>query len=149
MKSVLQDWVMELPLREQGTLLTVVRGCDLAPKHPLDSLERQLTAAFRGAILVAHDPREIDYGPGCFMLSEPPVKLFKLNKLEHYPLHFVSHVIHAAEVIARRHPNDGKRVKWLMIYMSAVKSLHLNIEREEQMFERLSEDRISNNNVIQ
>ena len=28
MKSVLQDWVMELPLRFQGTLLTAVRGCE-------------------------------------------------------------------------------------------------------------------------
>jgi hypothetical protein len=38
--SVLQDWVTELPLREQGTLLTSVRGCDLTPKYPLDSQER-------------------------------------------------------------------------------------------------------------
>src|SRR5258706_71297 len=30
--SVLQDWVMALPLREQGTLLTAVRGCDDEPK---------------------------------------------------------------------------------------------------------------------
>ena len=32
MNSVLQDWVMELPLREQGVLLTAVRGCDFEAK---------------------------------------------------------------------------------------------------------------------
>ena len=32
--SVLQPWVMALPLRAQGTLLTGFRGCDLAPKNP-------------------------------------------------------------------------------------------------------------------
>jgi hypothetical protein len=34
MSSVLQDWVQELPLRAQGTLLTGIRGCDVAPKLP-------------------------------------------------------------------------------------------------------------------
>ena len=47
MKSVLQNWVMALPLREQGTLLTAVRGCDLTPKFPLDSLERRLVGSIR------------------------------------------------------------------------------------------------------
>lgn len=41
MRSVLRDWVMELPLREQGTLLTCIRGCDLTPKLPLHSLHLQ------------------------------------------------------------------------------------------------------------
>jgi hypothetical protein len=41
-QSVLQDWVCNLPLRMQGTLLTAIRGCDLTPKLPLDSTERNL-----------------------------------------------------------------------------------------------------------
>lgn len=58
-RSVLQDWVMELPLREQGTLLTIVRGCDLTPKLPLDSIERRLVGALRFAIMIPADPREV------------------------------------------------------------------------------------------
>jgi hypothetical protein len=55
MRSVLQDWVMELQLREQGTLLTGIRGCDLTPKIPLDSTERQLVGFLRFLVMVPHD----------------------------------------------------------------------------------------------
>ena len=41
MTSVLQDWVMKLPLRAQGTILTGIRGCDLA----LDGLYARIDAA--------------------------------------------------------------------------------------------------------
>lgn len=45
MKSVLQDWVMKLPLREQGTLLTVVRGCDRCIKS--DQVSRRVDSVAR------------------------------------------------------------------------------------------------------
>jgi hypothetical protein len=38
MKSVLQDWVMTLGLRQQGTLLSGIRGCDTVPKHHITKL---------------------------------------------------------------------------------------------------------------
>src|SRR5438045_2666376 len=98
MKSVLQDWVMNLPLREQGTLLTCVRGCDLTPKMPLDSLERKLVGALRAAFMNPADPREVDFELGSFFVSKPP-QWFKASELGHYPLHWVSHVMHSAEVI--------------------------------------------------
>jgi hypothetical protein len=59
MQSVLQDWVMHLPLREQGALVVGTRGCDEAPKLPLDSIERQLTAFLRYLVLVPADIREV------------------------------------------------------------------------------------------
>lgn len=146
MASILQDWVMELPLREQGTLLTAIRGCDLTPKYPLDSPERSLTAAIRCAVMNAADPREIDFEPGCFMISEPPN--FKCSELGHYPQHWYAHVMHACEVLGYRHPVESKRQRWFHIYLSFCKSLHVNPETNEQMTERLSEDRIRTGSVV-
>jgi hypothetical protein len=50
------------PLRAQGTLLTGARGCDLTPKLPLDSTERQLAGFLRYCCFVPADPREIEVG---------------------------------------------------------------------------------------
>lgn len=103
-RSILQDWVMELPLREQGSLLAAVRGCDLTPKFPLNSPERKLVAFVRWTFMVPADEREIDYQPGSFMSRVPPQD-FRPSSVGHYPLHWVMHVVHALEVIGFRHPD--------------------------------------------
>lgn len=147
MRSVLQDWVMELPLREQGTLLTAVRGCDLTPKMPLDSLERRLIGSIRWAFMNPADPREVDREPGCFFVSKVPLN-FKASELGHYPLHWYSHVMHACEVIAYRHPDVGTAGKFLTVYFKLCSALHLTEESKEQMIKRLSEDRIVSGTVV-
>lgn len=145
--SVLQDWVMVLPLREQGTLLTCVRGCDLTPKLPLDSPERWLVGALRNYFMVPADEREVDIEPGCFFRTELPPN-FKASGLGHYPLHWVSHVIHASEVIAYRHPTDSVREMWLKVYHAFCKNLHMNPETFEQFKARMCEDRIEQGTVV-
>jgi hypothetical protein len=149
MPSVLQDWVMELPLREQGTLLTAVRGCDLTPKYPLDSIERRLVGAIRAAFLNPADPREVDKEPGCFFISQPPdPEKFKPSAIGHYPQHWVSHVMHAMEILGYRHPDIPKRATWQALYIKLVHSLHLTQETKGEMIARLSEDRIAKGTVV-
>lgn len=148
MSSVLRSWVVDLPLREQGTLIVALRGCDLAPKLPLDSVERRLTAAIRFAACHPADPREVDSAPGCFMLSEPPDDI-RLGMLEHYPLHYVTHAIFACEVIGWRHPDGATADKWLAIYKQLVRGLHMTPETFDQYRTRLAEDRIASNTVVQ
>jgi hypothetical protein len=145
-RSVLQDWVMQLPLREQGVLLTAVRGCDVEPKFPLDSPARRLTAAIRGAFMVPADPREVDSEPGCFMLSSPGD--IKPSALGHLPLHWYSHVMHAAQVLAYRHPDPGAAKRWFHLYDRLVESLHLRKEGFADYEERLSEDRVALGNIV-
>lgn len=147
MTSVLQDWVMVLPLREQGTLLTAVRGCDLTPKEPLDSVERHLSAWIRCCFMNPADPREVGYEPGAFFQPSPPPN-FRPSQLGHYPLHWVIHVMHAIEVIAYRHPNFDIANEAFVIYRKMARSLHLNLETKEQMVARLSEDRIATGTVV-
>ena len=146
MKSVLQDWVMELPLREQGTLLTGIRGCDLTPKYPLDSLERVLVAFLRYCVMNPADPREVDI-PGAFFKSKPPEK-WKASELGHYPQHWYSHLMHCFEIVGYRQPNYSLSHKAYEIYLILVWSMHLIPETKQQMIDRLSEDRIANDSVV-
>lgn len=147
--SVLQDWVMRLPLRQQGTLLTAIRGCDLTPKYPLDSTERNVTAFIRYSVMTPFDVREIDYTSGCFMQSRIDFDIFRPSAFGHYPNHFVMHLIHALEVIAYQSDSELCSNDALRAYQMFVKSLHLHIETPNQMEARLNEDRISLNNVIE
>lgn len=145
--NMLREWVTNLPLREQGTLLTGLRGCDLAPKNPVDSVERQLTAYLRWVTCNPHDEREVGLVPGAFMQMNPPSE-WKTSMLEHYPLHWVIHLMHAYEVVGYRHPDTAERSKALKVYLKIVRELHLEPEPRLLMIDRLSEDRIATGNVV-
>ena len=152
MKSVLQDWVMILPLREQGTLLTCVRGCDDEPKTWTStgvsySPGRRLTAFIRWCFMIPADIREVDSQEGAFMMSKPP-HIFKPSEFGHLPQHWYSHAMHSLEIIAYRHPDIETSKIAYNLYLKMVHNLHLEPETKEQMINRLSEDRIINNTVV-
>lgn len=158
MTSVLQDWVMALPLRAQGTLLTGVRGGDLTPKTPVcidenygcstgeGSAERHLQAFLRYCILNPADPREVDI-PGAWFQSLPPQD-WKPSQFGHYPLHWYSHLMHSFEVVGYLSPFDDQRAASLAIYRRLARSLHLTAETHDQMLERLTEDRLVTGEVV-
>lgn len=149
--SVLQDWVMRLPLREQGTLLSMIRGCDDEPKAWTatgfsDSPGRRLTAWLRWTFLHPADPREVDI-PGAFLQSTPPDP-FRPSEFGHLPLHWYTHAMHALEVVAYRHPDPAVVARATAMYVRMVDGLHLTIESRPRMIERLSEDRIETGTVV-
>jgi len=153
MQSVLQDWVMELPLREQGTLLTGVRGCDVVQKgfQPTfpdtpDAVARGLVAFLRFCFMVPADAREIDV-PGAFFKSLPPAR-WRPSMLGHLPQHFYAHLMHAFEVVGMRHPNGMLAAEALSIYHGMVENLHLQPESFERFEARMTEDRIANGTVV-
>lgn len=151
-QSVLQDWVMELPLREQGTLLTCVRGCDDEPKRWTStgvsySPGRRLTAFVRWSFMVPADELEVDSQEGAFMMSSPP-EVFKPSEFGHLPQHWYSHAMHSLEIIAFRHPDKFVSDNAMIMYLKMVHNLHLQPETKEQMIARLSEDRLVNNTVV-
>jgi hypothetical protein len=145
-RSVLQDWVMELPLREQGTLLTGIRGCDVVPKEPLDSIERQLVGFLRFLVCNPADPREVDIA-GAFFQSGI-TRAWRASELGHYPLHWYAHLMHCFEVVGYRHPQSALAQEALQIYFRLVFSLHLHAESKDEMITRLSVDRIAINEVV-
>ncbi len=145
--SILHDWVMELPLREQGTLLTIVRGCDLSPKSTLDSPERKLVAFLRYCILKPADVREVDAEIGSFMSRNPPQN-FNPSNVGHYPMQWVTHIVHALEVVGYRSSHTWQKQICNELYLTFCKSFHMNPETCEEMVERLSEDRIEKGNIV-
>ena len=155
--KVMQDWTEELPARAQGTLLTGIRGCDLAPKTPSSidvrygcstgecSPERRLVAFLRFCTINPCDPREVDI-PGAWFQSDPGT--FKPSQFGHYPLHWYGHIMHCFEICGYYHPDQEIRSRCFWIYERLVKNLHLNVETEEQMKDRLTVDRIAAGNVV-
>jgi hypothetical protein len=139
-RSILQDWVMGLGLRHQGVLLTVIRGCDTAPKHDPSKL---LTRCIREAILNPHcgDSRKaatfIEWVDDRTLMAR--CDGFAKN-LDHYPHHYVMHVIHAIEIIGYKHPSEEVRCRWLTFYYRLVRGLHMNEETEAQLDQRLDAD---------
>lgn len=143
---------MELPLREQGTLLTCVRGCDNEPKlwtktGVAYSPGRRLTAFIRWCFMVPADLREVDSQEGAFMMSSPP-EPFKPSEFGHLPQHWYSHAMHALEVIAYRHPDVMIAVRAKNMYWLMTDNMHVVSESFQSFTRRLSEDRIKSNTVV-
>lgn len=147
MKSILQDWVMELPIRYQGTLLTAMRGCDGVPREDTTKI---IMRGLRNTTLNPADARELAYKGGfmSFDLKEltPSVKQFAKNS-DQYPLHFVMHLMHALEVIGYTHPDHYIRDEFCAAYRVIVSSLHLNPETGDGLYKRMLEDRIQTGNI--
>lgn len=158
MTSILQPWVMELPIRAQGTLLTGVRNCDVSPKNPVciderygcstgeATADRQLTAYLRFCVLVPADHREVDM-PGAWFRSTPPND-WKPSQFGHFPQHWYSHIMHCFQIVGEFHEIWTHRNSGLAIYKRLVHNLHLMPESRVTMLQRLTEDRIENGTVV-
>lgn len=162
MTSVLQPWVMDLPLRAQGCLLTGIRGCDLATKPQEPTIERQLVQFLRYCVMVPADPREVDIPNSFFRSQPPPATSWKASQLMHFPLHWYAHLMHCFEVIGFLMPPvlvlgdavlpSGHELQpsrqAMLIYEKMAEALHLNVESRGQMMVRFLEDRIAAGTVV-
>jgi hypothetical protein len=154
-RSVIREWVMGLPRREQGLLMTAIRGCDLAPKNKDNEEnnkgqppERALVAYLRWLVMVPADEREVDI-PGAFMRKQAPhPDSWKPSMFEHYPMHWYTHLMHAFEVVGYRHPDIRVKGNAQAIYKRMVEALHLHPETAQEMAERLSRDRFAAKTVV-
>jgi hypothetical protein len=147
--SILKDWVTELGLRHQGVLITALRGCDGALKQ---DCTKQLQRELRGLILNPFDEREMLYDG--FMIHCPNAAvdqqfILLLKSLDHYPVHYLFHFIHALEIIGYCHPVIDVRNRYYYFYSALVKKLHLRPETKQDMELRLGEDRIANKTVLE
>jgi hypothetical protein len=140
-RSILKEWVNHLPIRHQGVLLAAIRGCDGTPK---ENSAKPIVRALRYTFLVPADARELIYS-SAFMsdtLSDDAVTHF-LKDWDHYPVHFVQHLMHACQVVGYKHPSSQTRTVFANVYYRMVRKLHLLPEMEEDMDIRLEEDRIA------
>lgn len=156
-RSVLQDWVMALPMMQQTVLLTAVRGPDGLPKyHPTKFVLRWyrrciLLSALDGKVLT--DPAEPNggsfTGPSVGGGDESDDWRWQMDEritaylrsLDEVPHHFQLHLIHAVEILGYKHPDSDIRYWWATVYHRLVHDMHLWPETEEQLDQRLGDTR--------
>lgn len=134
MPSIVQDWVADLGLRHQGGLMTAVRGCDSVPK---EDASKSLVRSYRSYILTA-----FGRNPLSFIEFTPLSKLRErmqsvANNFDHYPIHFVLHLVQAAEIVGYHHPETLVRQLWLHFYTLMCHKMHLQPESKEALDTRL------------
>jgi len=137
MPSILKDWVTHLGLRHQGVLLSAIRGCDGVPK---DDPSKALVLVLRDVLLNAYDPKPssfIEHVSDGYELRARMRPVLKSH--DHYPVHYITHLMYAAEIIGYKWPEEA-RFYWLWFYEQLCKGLHVNPETEKQMDRRLNAD---------
>jgi hypothetical protein len=154
-RSVVQDWVAELPMMQQTVLLTAVRGPDGLPKyHPTKFVLRWyrrciLLSAMDGRVLADPiDPSggsftgpsgEVGHDDWRWSLDDRVTEY--LRALDEVPHHFQLHLMHAVEILGYKHPDLLTRDWWHGVYVRLVHDMHLWPETEEQLDARLSDSR--------
>lgn len=136
-RSILQDWVMALGLRFQGTLVSAVRGADGVSK---DDPIKLLTRSYRDAVLVAFDTK-----PSSFIdkvsneVVENRMKMV-LDSFDQHNWHYLSHLLNAVEILGYYHPDMDTQLQWNWFYNKMVKKMHLRAETKEELEKRLCSD---------
>lgn len=148
-ESILHDWVSTLTFQQQALLLTAVRGGDGLPKY--DS-SKAIVRFLRSAIMKPAgewDGKNTDSfmwgsyshidGDGDTINTFRNNATVVLNNHDHIPHHFLMHLIHCAEVLGYKHPDNGVANEWNWFYTRFCESFHMMPETCEQMDERLND----------
>lgn len=135
-ESVVQEWVSDCTLKQQTVLLAAFRGCDGIPKG---DVTKTFAKAMRASILKNADPTTGFYGGVDLEKDKVSITIFfDHGHLDQYPVHWLLHLMHAAEIISYKGASPIKEY-WSHFYLSAVKAFHLNPETEQQLDARLSD----------
>jgi len=152
-RSVLQDWTTDVTFMMQSVLIAAVRGPDgIRKDHPVKVLCRYLRrcfliCAFDGA--VRWSPYESGGGSFTGPLNlqglgpneghlDKFIEIY-LHHVDELPHHFQLHLMHAAEILGYKHPDDDVRKFWRTFYFAIVNDAHLKPEPEEAMDRRLGD----------
>lgn len=147
MPSVIQDWVSELPLRQQGTVILALRGPDgLRKEHPSKAIIRSL----RGCVMVTGrmgtamklgERFEDDKFMRMDLIVDDQAWVEASDaffaSIDEYNLHFFQHLLHAAAVLGFNHPVPAVAANWLDFYHRGVHKLHMKPETREEFTYRL------------
>lgn len=147
MISLLPDWIQELPLQQQAVLVLATRGPDGFPKYHASKL---LLYHYRACVLkAAHIGRMLRIGEECASLMslrsfgwerEWDAVLKNFREVEdELPLHYYTHLMHGAQILAYRHPVPLYRLRWGAFYAQCCDYLHVPLETLETMGTRLSD----------
>lgn len=135
MTSVVNAWLSDCcTLKMQTVLLTSFRGCDGAHK---DDYGKTFTRIMRATILKNADP-STTFFPATVKVQQDQFNVF-FNDMDHYPVHWFMHLLHAAEIVGYKSPDIELSVFWMEFYLRGCHELHLNPETIEQLDKRLAD----------
>lgn len=141
MSSIIQDWVAELGLRYQGVIVSAVRGCDTSSKHsPVKTLARY----YRGAVLRPHCGN-LSKSASFMEAPKSASEFMQTSKdafdlIDAVPMHYVLHLVHAAQIVGLYHPDLETQSAWSWFYQYAVRRFHLQPESPVELSRRLEAD---------
>jgi hypothetical protein len=130
--SVLQDWLVRLPLRMQSTLLLSLRGPDTHKATEVKKIQRWM----RGHVFKPANPHNVTE----FMGTCPPEIVEKspvAKELEFCTQHFYSHLLHGLEVLAYEHPDPNVQHTAMQLFRQMCALFHLPPESKYDFRERL------------
>lgn len=141
-------------MMQQTVLMTALRGPDGMPKYgPVKYLLRWFR---RCVLLSAMDGKVLDtpYDPDGGSFTGPSIKEREdwetgmngvvdnyLQDLDAIPHHFQLHLMHAVEILGFKHPDSRTQAWWKSLYYRLVNDMHLHPESEQEMDDRLGDDR--------
>lgn len=146
-KSVLQPWVEQISLRQQGVLLGAIRGPDGVRK---ESPAKVILRNLRGCTM--NSGRELKpMALGTFFAGDTYMRTVEiadpvlwmevvgtfLSDIDEYNVHFFQHLVHAAAVIGIHHWDDMVRANWWYFYTESVNKLHMRPETKDEIQHRL------------
>jgi hypothetical protein len=145
--SVQPEWCLSLPVQQQSVLFLAGRGPDgIAKVHPC----KPIVIAYRASVFVAAKyGRLLRWGERAdtFMSLDvfadddkwhAAVQTF-FDHHDNLPKHYIAHLMHGAQILGYKHPDERFRDRWSRFYFALVDALHLHPETEAQMDERLGD----------
>jgi hypothetical protein len=142
--SVLQPWVEELTGMQQSVLLSSIRAPDgLHKGHPAKYLWRWLRrcvlyCSFGHVILTSPTQPGGGNFTGPVRDADEAMRDYFYH-VDEVPHHAHLHLMHAAEILGYKHPDERTRSWWHKVYTEAANDMHLDIENEGQMDYRLGD----------
>lgn len=118
-------------------VLRYLRGVVLNPARP-DFIAQGLEDVFMVAKFEYYLRKELGSGLPPETSRFDCVVLEFLWDIDPYPIHFVTHLAHAVEIIGYRHPQLEIRAGWYDFYLSICKAMHVNPEHLSQLDARLA-----------
>lgn len=147
MPSVLQTWVCDIPMRQQGVLVIALRGPDGVRK---EDAAKPLVRTLRA--LVLNSGREMKpMEKGMNWKADPFMSMSWISddsawlkvgldffaQWDAYNVHFLQHLIHAFAVVGIHHPDIQIRENAWYFYCHACHVLHVHNETKEEIEYRL------------
>lgn len=145
-RCVFPEWIMGLTMQQQSVLMLAARGPDgIAKHHPCKDVVRAYRATVFKAALYG---RALTWGEKAdsfmsldLIASESWGDVVKeyFRVVDELPHHYHMHLLHGAQILAYKHPDQRQRHAWLWFYQRACDDAHMNEETEQQMDGRLSD----------